>query len=156
MLHFQLRLSGRQRDALYRRLKGARQHGDQRSATRVLVLLGLTEGYAVDDVAGQHKVSGQTVRNWLKRFLIGGVSGLLERAVSSGRPAKLTEAQRHALAELLDAGPEASGFIGGCWRSPMIQALIEEQFDVRYSARYLSQLLRSMKTKACVESSVPP
>ena len=144
MLDFQLRLSGRQREALYRRLSGARQRGDQRVVTRVLTMLALADGYSIDQTANLFQVTGQTVRNWLRRFFTAGIDGLVRIATSPGRPAKLTKAQRRELGRLLDAGPEAAGFTGACWRSPMIQVLIEERFGVLYSVQYLSQLLRSM------------
>lgn len=144
MLHFRLRLSGRQRDALYKRLSGARQRGDSRIETRVLTMLGLAEGYSVEEVSQLFQVSDQTVRNWLEKFLYGGIEELVRIKRSPGRPAKLTKAQRRALGEWLDVGPSALGFTGNCWRSPMIQVLIEECFGVLYSVHYLSQLLRSM------------
>ena len=36
------------------------------------------------------------------------------------------------------------GFPGACWRTPMIQWLIEENFGVFYNARYLSEVLKNM------------
>jgi hypothetical protein len=48
------------------------------------------------------------------------------------------------LAELIEDGPEKSGFIGNCWRSPMIQEPIPERFNVLDSVHYISQLLKNM------------
>lgn len=141
---FRLRLSGRQREALYRRLSDARQRGDHRIETRVLTMLGLADGYSIEEVAKLFQVSGQTVRNWLQKLLTGGIDELVRIKCSPGRAAKLTKTQRRELAQLLDAGPQAAGFTGACWRSPMIQVLIEQRFGVLYSVHYLSQLLRSM------------
>ena len=143
MLNFQLRLSGRQREALYRRLSDTRQRGDHRIETRVLTMLGLADGYGIDEVK-LFQVSGQTVRNWLQKLFTGGVDELVRMKRSPGRPAKLSKAQRRELGRLLDAGPEAAGFTGGCWRSPMIQVLIEQRFGVLYSVHYLSELLHSI------------
>ena len=144
MLSFRLRLSGRQREALYRRLSGARQRGDHRIETRVLTILGVADGYGIEEVAKLFQVSGQTVRNWLQTLFTGGIDELVRMKRSPGRPAKLTKTQRRELARLLDAGPQAAGFTGACWRSPMVQVLIEERFGVLYSVHYLSELLRSM------------
>jgi transposase len=88
--------------------------------------------------------SNQTVRNWLQRYLSGGLDRLLQFKRSPGRPAKLTKTQRQGLGEVRNAGPAATGFTGNCWRSPMIQQLIEQRFGVLYSVHYLSELLRSM------------
>ncbi len=144
MLSFRLRLSGRQREALYRRLSDARQRGDHRIETRVLTMLGLAEGYGIEEVAKLFQVSGQTVRNWLQTLFTSGIEELVRFKRSPGRPAKLTKTQRRELGRWLDAGPAAAGFTGACWRSPMIQRLIEARFGVLYSVHYLSQLLRSM------------
>jgi hypothetical protein len=45
---------------------------------------------------------------------------------------------------LIDEGPAKAGLSGNCWRSPMIQRLIQERFGVFYSVRYISELLKSM------------
>lgn len=144
MLAFQLSLSGSQHKALYRRLGKARQQGDRRAETRLLAVLALDEGFALEEVAHLFQHSVQTLRNWLKRLLVGGVNGLLRFKKSPGRPSKLTKAQRRELARLIEAGPAKAGFAGNCWRSPMIQCLIEQRFGVLYSVHYLSELLKSL------------
>ncbi len=144
MLHFRLTLSSHQRETLYRRLGGARQRGDQRAVTRILAILALDEGLDLEEVAQVFKVSMQTLRNWVKRLMAQGIEALLQFNKSPGRPSKLTKTQRRELCELIDAGPAAAGFVGNCWRSPMIQRLIEQRFGVLYSVHYLSELLKAL------------
>jgi len=144
MFDFQLRLSGSQRKALYRRLEQARRRGDRRVEPRVLSMLALDEGYTVAEVGRLLAISEQTVRTWLKRLLTAGIAGLLRFKRSPGRPAKLSTAQRRELGWLLDRGPAAAGFSGQVWRSPMIQRLIEQRFGVLYAVRYLSELLKAL------------
>ena len=88
-------------------------------------------------------VSGELVRLWVRVFVLEGPEGLVARK-SSGRPPKLRKAQKRELDELITAGPQAAGFPGGCWRSPMIQSLIEEGFGVLYSVHYIAQLLKNL------------
>ena len=155
MLHFRLNLSGHQRQALYRRLSTARQRGDHRVAPRVLAMLALGEGHTIEQTAHLFQVSAQSVRNWLQRLLHKGVAGIVQFKKPPGRRAKLSKTQRRELSVLLDAGPSAAGFTGNCWRSPMIQHLIEQRFGVLYSVHYLSELLRSLGfsyQKACFVS----
>ena len=76
-------------------------------------------------------VSGELVRLWVRVFVLEGPEGLVARK-SSGRPPKLRKAQKRELDELITAGPQAAGFPGGCWRSPMIQSLIEEGLGVLF------------------------
>jgi transposase len=141
MLHFRLTLSGSQREALYRHLGLARQGGDHRKVGRILAMLALAEGLTPEAVAELFKISVQTLRNGVQRLLSEGIVGLLRFNQSPGRPAKLTRAQRR---RLIDAGPAAAGLVGNCWRTPMIQHLIEQRFGVFYSVHYLSQLLKNL------------
>ncbi|WP_219340318.1 IS630 family transposase, partial [Spartinivicinus marinus] len=94
-------------------------------------------------VAQVLKVSKEAVRQWLNVYLSSGIKGLLDKH-RSGRPSKLTKSQRKELCKLIKDGPGKSGFPGACWRSPMIQHLIKERFNVFYSAKYLSELLKSL------------
>ena len=142
-MHFRLILTSDQRQEFNRKLKLAEQCGDIRWVKRILVILSLADGrpnYVIEQVL---KVSGESIRLWLVSVLTKGVSGI-SPTKSPGRPAKLTKIQRNELANLIDAGPQATGFSGGCWRSPMIQNLIYEKFGVFYSVKYISELLKNM------------
>ena len=72
-----------------------------------------------------------------------GVKGLNSKK-SPGRPSKLTKNQRKELAKIIEGGSLKAGYPGGCWRPPMIQALIKEKFGVFYNVRYISELLKNM------------
>jgi len=143
MLNFHLELSGAQRTELDGALAGARQSGDLPRVNRLLSILALAEGMVVSEVAAVLKVSGEAVRGWLKRYLLNGVRGLWAKK-SPGRPPKLTKSQQRKLCQLIDEGPAKAGLTGNCWRSPMIQYLIQEHFGVFYSVRYISELLKSL------------
>jgi len=143
MLNFRFSLCGRQRKALQTRLKRAQQRGDLPALRRLLALLALDEGHTISEVASLLKVSSEAVGSWLKRFLLHGVAGLTTKK-SPGRPPKLTKSQKRELAKLIEEGPAKAGFLGNCWRSPMIQHLIHERFGVFYCVHYISQLLRNM------------
>lgn len=97
-----------------------------------------------DEIADLLSISVDTIRIWINRFLAEGV-GFLKRAKGKkGRPAKLTKNQKRELYQIIEAGPEASGYLGGCWRSPMIQHLINKVFGVFYSVKYICELLKGM------------
>jgi transposase len=143
MLSFHLGLSDAQRTELEGELLKARQAGDLRRVIHVLSILALADGMAVREIARMLKVSHEAVRAWFKRYLLDGVRGLRAKK-SPGRPPKLTKSQRRELCQLIDEGPAKAGLSGNCWRSPMIQRLIQERFGVFYSARYISELLKSL------------
>jgi transposase len=143
MLSFHIRLSAAQRRELNAEIDRARRGGDGPRVNRVLSILALDDGATVSVVAHLLRVCPEAVRGWLKRYLLHGARGLQSKH-SPGRPPKLTKAQRRKLCQLIDEGPAKAGLTGNCWRSPMIQHLIQEHFGVFYCVHYLSALLRSM------------
>jgi transposase len=143
MLNFRLNLAKEQKARLRKALKNAEKAGNLPRVKRLLSILAIGGGRSVREVAAILQVSTEAVRGWIKRFFLDGIRGL-EAKKSPGRRPKLTKAQRQELARLIDAGPAKAGLVGNCWRSPMIQHLIQERFGVFYSVNYLSQLLRNM------------
>lgn len=121
----------------------AEQARDLKEAKRCLAILALSEGQEISEVATTLQVSIESIRQWLNKFLITGISGVIRKPVT-GRPPKLTGQQRMKLYEMIKQGPAAVGFPGACWRTPMIKFLIEEKFKVSYATKYLSELLKSM------------
>ena len=143
MLHFNLKLTNSQMKTLKERLTKAEKSGDMRCLKRILVILGFADGTSQQDLASILKVSCEGVRLWLCDFLLRGIASL-KRGKSPGRPSKLTKQQRRELAQIIEQGPAKAGFIGNCWRSPMIQHLIHEKFNVFYNVHYISELLKNM------------
>jgi transposase len=71
------------------------------------------------------------------------VDGLKE-GHRSGRPPSLAAAQREDLQDILESGPVAYGLNTGVWTSPMIAAIIEEEFGVRYHPGHVRRLLHRL------------
>lgn len=126
---FRLSLYGSQRAALKLRLESAQRLGNLKMVKRVLAILSLADRAEVSEVASVLHVSNESVLDWLRAFLQDRIAGL-NPGKSPGRPPKLTKSQKKELARLIEAGPQASGFVGACWRSPMIQELIKEKFGL--------------------------
>jgi transposase len=108
------------------------------------VIKEVIEGTPYQSIAETFCISVDTVRIWINKFLINGEVFLSQSTNKRGRFPKLTKAQKNELFDLIKNGPESSGYPGGCWRSPMIQHLIERRYGVFYSAKYISQLLKNM------------
>ncbi len=138
---FHLNLSSKQEEQLKLQSIKARQRGDWSCYQRVLALLSLGEGHLIEEVSSVLQIATSSLYNWLKQFLLSGEASL-SRKQSPGRPAKLTQGQKKQLYEAVVAGPEACGFTGSCWRTPMLQEWIRQKWNVFYSVHYLSQLLR--------------
>jgi transposase len=143
MLAFNLKLSRSQQIELENQLILAEANGNLPEIKRILSLLSLGAGQFAEDVAEILKISLETIRRSIHKFLLGGVDKLKSKS-RPGRPPKLTKSQRKKLYNYIVAGPEKMGFPGSCWRTPMIQHLVLEKFGVLYSARYLSELLKNM------------
>ncbi|MDQ2809613.1 MAG: IS630 family transposase [Chloroflexota bacterium] len=121
----------------------ASQAGDHAAVRRCLALIDYATHRCVRTVAATLGVHGDSVYTWLHTLLVAGVAGL-RSAPRVGRTPKLTGAQKARLRELLLAGPEAAGYATGAWHSPLVTALIEREFGVRYAVGYLPALLRSI------------
>jgi len=143
MMPFQIKLSKKERKNLQKKLRQAEQAGDIQTVKRILAILSLDNGVKRIDIIRILQVSLEVIRQWVIRYLTQGLHGLTN-GKKPGRPGNLTKSQRKELSKLIGDGPEACGFPGGCWRSPMIQHLIHERFGTFYSVKYISELLKNM------------
>lgn len=143
MLTFRLTLHRTQKEALKKKLVTARNLGAFGMVNRILSILAIAEGIRQEQLASTLQVSVESIRLWLRAFLLHGVRGLETRKYP-GRPAKLTKTQKKELAAIIDKGPAEAGFLSNCWRSPMLQQLICERYGILYSVHYISQLLKNL------------
>ncbi len=123
--------------------QSARKRGDIATVKRVMAIFAVTCGNTYSAISLILKISEESIRLWIKLFLLKGAEGLISKK-KQGRPSKLTKSQRKELNKLITEGPVKAGFPGACWRSPMIQTLIDEKFSVFYSVNYIAQLLKNM------------
>lgn len=145
MLVFQLKLTVAQRKQLQTMLTIAQKLGKRQQVTRVMAILAFAEGpsHTVATVASVLQVSTEAVRQWLLQFLAQGPRSLVAKTRPGRRP-RLTKTQKRELYQIIVAGPQPAGFPGACWRSPMIQELIDQQYKVSYSVYYIAQLLKNL------------
>lgn len=123
--------------------KAADQDGAYRVARRLHAVLLNSEGRTSGEIARILESPRSKVSVWLTNFQEHGVAGLLE-GHRCGRPAELAEAQRMALADIIESGPVAYGFDCGVWTSPRIARVIEEEFNIRYHPGHVRHLLHRM------------
>lgn len=142
-MQIRIRLSNPLRQEVIERLQQAYRRGQTRVVRRIHALLAVTEGKAIDEVAALFELGEQTVRDYVNAFLCKGVASLAYRK-PPGRPSKLTKTQRKELAEWIEAGPQAAGYMSGCWSAVLIGDLIQRRFGVTYHPHYLCELLNQM------------
>jgi transposase len=123
----------------------ASRRGDLRLFKRVsiLIALGSSNTILLNELASSFGLSVQTIYLWITQFIALGFK-CLGYKFSPGRPSKLTKKQKKELTKLIEAGPEAAGYPGACWRSPMIQNLIFKMFGVFFNVHYISELLKNL------------
>jgi transposase len=142
-MSFTLHLSPFTRKQLYVRLQQAYAGGDLRLVRRIQALLALAQGMCVQEIAAMWALGAQTVRDYRNDFLVRGIASLVYKR-SPGRPSKLTKTQRRALAEWIEAGPQAAGYTSACWSTPMMQDLLHRRFGVSYHPHYLATVLHNL------------
>lgn len=142
-MRIRIRLGKGKLEALFERLQRAYATGQLRLIKRIHALLYIFEGESVAEVAEILGLSEQTIRNYIKAFILKELNSLVYKR-PPGRPPKLTKTQRKELAQLIDEGPEKAGYDCGCWTTVLIQDLIENRFGVEYNPHYLAELLKNM------------
>src|SRR5437773_9764641 len=128
---------------LVRLSKEAERDGAYRVSKRPQAVVLNSEGQTSGELARILKAPRSKVSEWLQRYQIHGVDGLLE-GYRSGRPSELTDQQHQQLGDILDSGPVAYGLDNGVWTSPMIAWVIEEEFGVTYHPGHVRKLLHTL------------
>jgi transposase len=85
----------------------------------------------------------QTLRDWVPRYNAAGLTGLRNRK-SSGRPPKLTAAQKAVLVELVEKGPDPGRHKVVRWRRCDLADELERLFGLKLHERSVGDLLASL------------
>ncbi len=93
--------------------------GAYRVAKRIHAVLLNHDGYTSGRITTLLKAPRSRVSEWLKNYERYGYEGLLE-GYRSGRPREMTAKDEQSLADIIESGPVAYGFLSGVWTSPMI------------------------------------
>ncbi len=81
------------------------------------------------EIANHLGVSRMAVTHWAHQLAAGGMRALYQRS-SSGRPAKLSKAQKRTLLRRLKCGAQAAGFPSDRWTLVRIQTWIQREFHI--------------------------
>ncbi len=101
----------------------------------------LDSGSSIEKAASLVKKSHECVRLWLSEFMLKGVASLNIKW-PRGRQPKITKTQIRELKKILSNPPHNAGYNGGCWNAAIICDLIKKLFKIKYSVKYLPQLLK--------------
>jgi len=114
-----------------------------RNVSKLQAIIAVIHGHDCASIAEVIGFSLNTIREWVSEFLLCGID-FLKIKKPNGRPSKLSKEQKEILKKMITDGPEKMGFDGGCWRTPMIQHMIKEKFNVNFSVKYLSDFLNQI------------
>jgi transposase len=121
----------------------ARKSKDAPQARRLLALAAIYEGATRSEAAKIGGVGLQIIRDWVLRFNARGPDGLVD-GKSPGHPPKLNDAQRQAVARMIESGPIPAVHGVVRWRLIDLAQWIFEEFRITIAKQTLSRELRSM------------
>jgi transposase len=116
---------------------------DSAAARRMLALAMVVEGADRTSAAETCGMDRQTLRDWVHRYNAAGLAGLHNRK-SSGRPPRLTAAQKAALVELVEKGPDPARHKIVRWRRRDLADELERLFGVKLHERSVGDVLASL------------
>ena len=126
------------------RLRGlAKKTKDGPQARRLLALSAIYEGATRTEAAKIGGVGLQIIRDWVLRFNARGPAGLLN-GKPPGQPSKLNDAQRQAIAQMIESGPIPAIHGVVRWRLIDLAQWIFEEFRITIAKQTLSRELRAM------------
>jgi transposase len=108
-----------------------------------LALAAVYDGGTRTQAAEIGGVGVQIVRDWVLRFNAHGPEGLLDRK-APGRPPRLRDAHRAALAAMIETGPVPAAHGVVRWRLVDLCQWLWEEFRVSVAKQTLSRELRAM------------
>ena len=121
----------------------ARRSKDAGQARRLLALAEIYESGSRSEAARLGGVTLQSIRDWVLRFNSHGPEGLVA-IKAPGPESKLNDEQRHALKEIVEAGPIPAVHGVVRWRIVDLCQWIWEEFRVVVAKQTLSRELRAM------------
>ena len=121
----------------------ARRSKDAAQARRLLALAAVYDGASRTEAAKIGGVTLQIVRDWVLRFNAEGPGGLIDRK-APGRPSRLRDPHRAALAAMVESGPTPAIHGVVRWRLVDLRQWLWEEFRVPVAEQTLSRELRAM------------
>jgi len=126
--------------SLRRLAKSSRDAGQSR---RLLALSVIYDGGKRVDAARVGDVGLQVIRDWVLRFNAKGPDGLID-GKATGQPAKLNDAQRQALARIVEEGPIPAIHGVVRWRRKDLALWIFEEFRISLEESSVGRELRAL------------
>lgn len=121
----------------------AKKGADGNQARRLLALAEIYDGGTRGNAARIGGVGLQTVRDWVLRFNGEGPAGLVDGKAPGALP-KLSQAQRQAIARIIESGPIPAVHGVVRWRLIDLAQWVWDEFAISISKQTLSRELRAL------------
>ncbi len=120
-----------------------RRTGESRYGHRLHGLLLVAQGMSCRQAALCLGDAPRTVEYWVRVWEARGPAGLKEKA-RTGRPPRLSPAQRDAIGRALRRSAEESGIAADLWDGKAPAAFVDRRFPVRPGVRQCQRLFRGL------------
>ena len=123
--------------------RSAKATKDATQVRRLLALAEIYDGGSRSDAARIGGVTLQIIRDWVLRFNSRGLEGLINGKAPGNQP-KLNDAQRRALADVVERGPTPAIHGVVRWRRKDLVRWIFEEFRIEVDETTVGRELRAM------------
>jgi transposase len=124
-----------------RRLAAKAKDADQ--ARRLLALAAIADGMKRTPAARVGGMDRQTLRDWVHRFNQFGPEGLID-IKPPGRASTLSDEQKEALKQMVEAGPDPEKDGVARWRCVDLKRVLSQRFGVDLSEVSLGRVLKKL------------
>ena len=100
-------------------------------------------GLSHSHVVANFGVIRTTASRWHRALTAKGLESL-RKGKATGRPSRLTPAQKAQIMDVFEQGASALGFPDNRWTPTLLARIIEERFGVRYSLDHVTRLLAKL------------
>ena len=116
---------------------------DVRQSRRFRALAMVLDGVSRSEVASAQGTTVQSIRDWILRFDAHGPDGLVD-GPRTGRPCRLSEAERREVALWIEEGPDAEEDGVSRWRLIDIRDKVLLRFNEYFSLEGIRRVIRSL------------
>lgn len=139
-----LRLCFDEREDVRRLRLVLKKAGKYQLDSRLRAIQLLSDGTSIEQTASICEVGTTTVKRWVSTYRSEGLWALISKGPYQGKQPRLSDEQMKELADIIEAGPEASGIDTGVWTSPIIADLVRRRFGMRYHPSQIRRILHKL------------
>ena len=141
--------------------KALKRVTDARLFQRVQAVLWVAQGDTISEVTELMGVSGQTVYNWLQRYLACHQVAALADAPRSGRPVTAPQITATPILQSLRCNPLRLGYRTTVWSVKLLAAHLSRQYDCPITPHTLRRRMKAMglrckRPRYFYEEKAPP